>query len=330
MPSIDPTVFISPDETVALSLRGQQLVVLDIASELERTFDLPAPGRLIAGRAGMFAVIGQGEPVTVTVRAFERPDEIVASGQLDGSHLAGLNGEVVAGLPPLIVIGPDVALVREMRGYEVRRLGSSLPESLTDLEGVPYAAAAPDDRHVLVCSYRFGREMVTWDVGSGRVAARIELTGMGVGCGTFRPGRAELWIAQADTIERIDTAASQIIDARRVRNQPTGSFVHAMAFDGDGRSLAVGHSLRHPQPLPGTEWPWFAPSGGQLLVLDADEFRVTHRVEVDHWLDGLAWLSDGRVVAHEWGETGSLRIITPSPGSYELHEPRRPGEWNWL
>src|SRR5690606_31246092 len=135
------------------------------------------------------------------------------------------------------------------------------------------------------------------------------------------PRRAELWIGQIDTLIRIDTGEWRILAAKRVRNQPTGTFVEALAFDAEGERLAVSHALRHPQGPPRTDRSWDAPSGAQLLILDAVRFRVTHTVAVDRWLDELAWLSDGRMVAREWGSDGGFRILTPEPGDHALHEP---------
>lgn len=331
MQSIDPTLIISGDETVAISLHRRQLLAYAIPIGTTEVHELSNGGRLVATDADTFAVLGDGPRRPITVRRFHRPGEIVASAELHGDSLKVARGaEHLARLPSLLPLDVDSALLRDEGAFRLRRLRGPVPEWVNDFEAVPYVARCPDDRHVLVCGYKYDGELLFWDAQSGRIDQRIPLLTHGVGTGAFRPGRNELWIAQVDTLERIDTRSWRLIEAKRVRNEPTGSFIGSIAFDADGRRIAVGQSLRRPQPIPGTEWPWYAPAGEQLLILDADSFAVTHTLATGKWLDGLAWLSDGRLVAREWGKDGAFRMLSPTPGTHHLHPPRRPGDWNWI
>ena len=331
MPSIDPTLIISGDESVALSLHGRNLEIFHVATGETELIELPNPGKLIAVDGDAFALIGYARGSPVTIRTYRQPQQIIASAEVRGYTLTATEGgEHFDRLPPLLLVGVDSALLRRDGTFRMRRLRSALPDWVTDAEALTYAATCPDGRHVLICGYKYDGALLLWDAGTGRMDAQMKLLTQGVMAGSFRPGRAELWIGQIDTLERIDTREWRIMAAKRVRNQPTGSFVEALAFDADGRRLAVAHALRQPQGPPGTEWPWYAPSGGRLLVLDADRFLVTHTLAVDRWLDGLAWLSDGRIVAREWASNGAFRILSPEPGDHALHEPRKPGDWNWI
>lgn len=331
MQSIDPTLIISGDESVAISLHGRRLFVFAIPVGTTEVHELSNGGRLVATDADTFAVLGDGPRRPITVRRFHRPGEIVASAELHGDSLKVARGaEHLDRLPSLVPLDVDSALLRDEGAFRLRRLRSPVPEWVNDLEAVPYVARCPDDRHVLVCGYKYDGELLFWDAQSGRIDQRMPLLTHGVGTGVFRPGRNELWVAQHDTVERIDTRTWTIVAAKRVRNEPTGSFIGAMAFDTTGRKLAVGHSLRRPRSMPGTGWPWYAPAGGQLLILDADSFSVTHILAADRWLDELAWLSDGRLVAREWGADGAFLILSPTPATHALHPPRRPGDRIWI
>lgn len=331
MPSIDPTLIVSDDELVALSLNGRNLEIFHIDTGETELIELAYPGKLVAADGDAFAIIGHARGSPVTMRTYHQPQKTIASAEVRGYALTSTEGgEHFDRLPPLLLVGVDSALLRQGGTFRMRRLRSDLPDWVTDPEAISYAATCPDDRHVLICGYKYDGELLLWDARSGRADARMELLTHGVMAGSFRPGRAELWIGQIDTLERIDTCEWRIMAAKRVRNQPTGSFVMALAFDADGHRLAVAHALRHPQGLPGTEWPWYAPNGGQLLILDADRFQVTHTLTVDRWLDALVWLSDGRIVAREWGSNGAFPILSPEPGDHALHEPRKPGDWNWI
>jgi hypothetical protein len=57
-------------------------------------------------------------------------------------------------------------------------------------------------------------------------------------------------------------------------------------------------------------------------------FRVTHAVEVDGWLDAVAWLADGRLVAREWARA-TFQVLEPLPARRDLYPPRPPGTWDW-
>lgn len=64
-------------------------------------------------------------------------------------------------------------------------------------------------------------------------------------------------------------------------------------------------------------------------MIDADRFAVTHVAHHGAWLDGLAWLTDDKVLAIEWRDPYPFVSLRPSTASRELHPPRPPGSWDW-
>lgn len=331
MPTIDPPLLVSHDETVAVSVRASILTVYRIAADVVETIELPTWGRLVAAGVGTFGIVGTEAPTRVTVRAFDRPDAALVMAEVGDGSLVVVDGDAshLDALPPLVVVGPTSALVRIEGSFRARNLEDELPEWATDPESALLGGAGPDDHTALICGYRFGNQLLAWDPATARLTARVDVPGQGVNSACLRPGGGELWIGQTDTLERIDTTSWNVTESRRLRNAPTGSFIEALAFSADGRRLAISHGLREARALPFTEWPWYAPKGSELLILDADEFRITHGVPVERWLDEIAWLSDGRVVAREWGSEGGFRVLQPEPMDHPLYPARAAGDWDW-
>jgi hypothetical protein len=129
------------------------------------------------------------------------------------------------------------------------------------------------------------------------------------------PSRNELWIGEHDQLLRFDPAQMAVTDAVRLRNDRSGSFIHALCRDESESRCAVSYALRSRES-------WVAePSGGRILLFDVDSFRVAGSVDAPGWVEYLALMSNDRAC----GQIGQI-----APARHPLYPPRAPGERNWM
>ena len=143
---------------------------------------------------------------------------------------------------------------------------------------------------VVVVPVQRSSELVLYDALERAVVRKVMLAGhYGNPTARFRSER-ELWADDYDTLVRVDASDWSVVKAKRLQSVSRGSqrFIGRWDFTSDRTRCIVAR-----------------PFSGDVLVLDTERMRVTHRAKLGRQPLDAAVLSDGRVFARDW-QTGDL------------------------
>jgi hypothetical protein len=158
-------------------------------------------------------------------------------------------------------------------------------------QGVIGVVEVPDMEQVIISVQRNSLP-VLYDLQTRHVLGNISLANRtGNPTLRFRKTANELWAIDYDTLLRLDPADWKVRDSTLLQGASGGldrQFVGDFAFNKDESLCAVAR-----------------PFSGDVVALDTDRFRITHRCELGEQPLTVAVLSDGRIYCRDW-KTGKL------------------------
>ena len=309
--------------------RGQ-LITVDLSGMIDRVYKISSSSlvRMVEGSKGYFAVkhhdFAEPSVRSVTAHHVSDPAQPLARLEIENWEVLGSGDPSVwADLPVLFnLVYPYVLQLTEDAAKIVRLPGiPGHPDDPLD----PYRLVpCPDGQSAIMTLTRGGR-FVIYDVETGEIRANLQL-GKGNPIFRFRNGAPEMWLAQTDTIFKIDTTTWTIARAARIRNTLRGRQISEMQFDATGERLAVAFSERRPAPL---MQPYrLAPVQGMVVVLDPETMEAHTGAPSERWVDELAFIDNGNIALRERGSDLFITVADLEPVDFPTYPPRPPDqEW---
>jgi hypothetical protein len=149
----------------------------------------------------------------------------------------------------------------------------------------------PGSRDVVISVHHdtFDARPIIYDTKRQAVVGRISLADTRFGYGQSNPQflrtRPEAWLKDYDKMQRHRLPSWEIVEARRLQpaKEPSSLFIGASCFNPSESLCAVTR-----------------PHSGDVLGIDVDSFRVTHRASTGGQPLDIVLLSDGRIFTLEW------------------------------
>lgn len=266
-----------------------------------------------AGTGNLFAVVHrtQGARVALSARLINSPSDVISRITSVGEKWM-FEGDVSAwdSLPHAYTDHRHLYLL-DMHRQMVQRQVLSWYDASYDkgYQGIVAVTQVPS-HDLLIISIQRDSEPVLYDPRNGRAMGKIRLAGRrGNPRLRFCKKGAELWASDYDTLVRLTSLDWSIFGVLHLQGEavtevaglsvPKRQFIGEFALNRDETVCAVAR-----------------PYSGDVLLVDAQHFRVTHRVVTGREPFDVTVLSDGRVIARDW-KSGDL-LINDQQQEFEL------------
>jgi hypothetical protein len=318
-----------PESGTVYGCDGRDLVRVDPASCLTEVLESHGVAHTITQAVSGSAIAVSwwgGETAAITAHDLADQGAVVASVEVSAGAVRSYGDKSIwRRFPSLFVLNRDWAPV--VVAFD--RSPRSVPfptehfQFLDDPEWGLDVIPCLDDRSLIVQGGHSGQKFVVWDTIERREIATV-MTGGYPGKFNFR-SRTELWDGQLDTLYRINCADWHIADARRLRNQPDGSFIEDVSFNRDASKCVVAWSKRR-RTDGGL---YFEPAGGAVLLFDAQRIVVEAVAHVREWLSDVVQVSERQCIARTWASPSSYLRLQLEPAAWPTFPPRPPGAQDW-